>query len=93
MIQILTIIFGLILAIQASYFATHQHREFLGFPHRHPKGQATLAKIWATVLSVLALVIWGMAYLNNPILILWTLAAACLIELAMAWSTVTLLLK
>ncbi|KRL96437.1 hypothetical protein [Limosilactobacillus equigenerosi] len=93
MIQILTIIFGVILAIQAGYFATHQHREFLGFPYRHPKAQATLAKIWAVILSLVTLLVWGMAYLNNPILILWSLTAACLIELAMAWSTVTLLLK
>lgn len=93
LIQILTFVFALLILIESLYYLTHRHKSFLGFPFNHPTGQNKLCLFWGIVMLILTIIVVITAVINDPVIILWTLAACCLIEVAMSFTTVSLLLK
>ena len=93
MIRLLLGTCALIFLIEASYFATHRTKMYFGLPMKHPANVKTISQLWLVIMAAMTLLAGAATISLNLPLIFATLILGCVVELLMAISVSSLLLK
>ncbi|QLL69535.1 hypothetical protein [Lactobacillus sp. 3B(2020)] len=92
-IRILVFICAMIFLIETNYFRTHQEKMYFGMPMKHPENVKTTSKIWMIILALMTILALVAAFTMNLVIIFTTLILGCILELLMAISVSSILLK
>ena len=93
LVRILVFTCAVVFLIEASYFYTHQAKMYFDMPMKYPETVKTTSKTWMIMMGLMTVLALIATFTMNLIIIFTTLILGCILELLMAISVSSILLK